>query len=317
MKLNRYTLAIMLIAISFLLRPTADAAEFEFQPRLETGLMYYSIEQTPKSTISQVGATSISSLAQEKIEFSDNIGFVGGGGTLFIRRLFVDFGGQYAFNGSGRTRVADAAYSETENLYNSTDAEYHFQLDRTDLALSAGYMVNRRFSVYAGYKWATVDMDVTFEGTVGVLNIDNIFAFGHVKGKDHYKFQYEGPFIGVTHGWEIDPPGVFNGMISAKVALALLSSKYSADRTGAATYTSINGMEIEPVAESLDEKRAMKGDSLGLTLGFDWHGRTAIESLSYWIGLSGYRYNFDADDSSDSDVNETAVTLKAGLSYVY
>jgi hypothetical protein len=319
MKMKTNTLCIMLITITFLLPPKTDAADFEFQPRLETGLMFYSIEQAPlsKNTLPQAGESSSANFAQEAIEFSDNMGFVGGGGTLFIRRLFVDLSGQYAFNGSARTHASGSEYLETENLFFSTEDDYHGQFYRTDMALSAGYAVNRRFSVYAGYKWAAVDLDVTFEGPASGLNIDNWLASGRFEAEEYDKLRYEGPFIGVTHGWEIDQPGFLKGLISAKVALAFLSSKFRIDQTGVITYDSINGVEIEPLVETIEVKNEIKGDTLGLTLGFDWHGMTAIESLSYWIGLSGYRYKFDADDSDEPDVSETAVTFKAGLAYVF
>lgn len=61
-----------------------------------------------------------------------------------------------------------------------------------------------------------------------------------------------------------------------------------------------------------------KGDALGFTLGVGWRGTTAVEGLSYFMGVSGYRYEFEADDSPDqSDINETAILYKAGLSYAF
>ncbi|MEJ2202132.1 MAG: hypothetical protein P8X63_14120, partial [Desulfuromonadaceae bacterium] len=188
---------------------------------------------------------------------------------------------------------------------------------RTDMAISAGYAVSRRFSVYAGYKWAAVDLDLTTEGSVGWLNIDNWLASGRFEGEQHEKFRYEGPFVGVTHGWQIDHPGFLKGLISAKVALAFLSSKFSTNQKASITYDSINGVAIEPIVDTFDVKEDIKGDTLGMTLGFDWHGMTAIKNLSYWIGLSGYRYSFDSVDSYTADIRETAVIFKAGLACVF
>ncbi len=319
MKMKIDMRALVLIMIGFLVLPKTAAADVEFQPRIETGWMFYSFEQTPISKIMLpiYGQSSGFNIAQEKIEISDNIGFVGGGGTLFIRRLFVDVSGQYAFNGSGRTQASSSGYLETENCFISSEDDFHGQFYRTDMAISAGYAVNSRFSVYAGYKWAAVDLDLTSEGPVALLNIDNWLVTGRFKNEQNEKFRYEGPFVGVTHGWQIDHPVFLKGLISVKVALAFLSSKFSVDRRIAMTYDSINGEAIEPVVETLDEKKDIKGDTLGLTLGFDWHGMTAINNLSYWIGLSGYRYNFDADDLEMSDISETAVTFKAGLAYIF
>ena len=310
--------AVVLI-VSLLIMPKAAAADVEFQPRFETGVLFYSFEQTPASKIAlpRSDGSSGFNFAQEKFEISDNIGFVGGGGTLFIRRLFVDVSGQYAFNGSACTQVSSSGFLETENIFISSEDHYHGQFYRTDMAISAGYTVNSRFSVYAGYKWAAVDLDMTSDGPMGWLDIDNGLASGRFESEAHDKFRYEGPFIGVTHGWQIDHSGFFKGLISAKVALAFLSSKFSIDERSAITYDSINGVEIEPIVETMERIGDIKGDTLGLTLGFDWHGMTAIKNLSYWIGLNGYRYNFDAEDSEAPDVRETAVSFKAGLAYVF
>ena len=309
----------MLIAIAVLFPPKTAAAGFEFQPRLETGMMFYSIEQSPlsKSTLSQTGTSPGANLAQEKIEFSDNMAFVGGGGTLFFRRLFVDLSGQYAFNGSARTQASSSEYLGEENLFVNTEDDFHVQFYRTDMAISAGYAVNRRLSIYAGYKWASVDLDITFEGSASGLNIDNWLLSGHLEGEEYDKFRYEGPFIGVAHGWDVVNPGFLKGAISAKVALAFLSSKFSLDQTGAVTYTSMNGVAIDPYITAIDQKEAITGDTLGLTFGFDWNGMTTVESLSYMIGLSGYRYKFDADDPEAADVSETAFIFKAVLTYVF
>jgi hypothetical protein len=319
MKMKNSKTRIMLIAIAVLFTPRAGAAGSEFQLRLESGMMFYSIEQAPlsQSTLSQSGTSSGANWAKEKVEFSDNLGFVGGGATLFFQQIFVDFSGQYAFNGEARFLTSESGYMEDENLFGSEEDNHDVQFYRTDMAISAGYAVNRKFSIYAGYKWAAVDLDTTFEGLTSLLNIDNWLLSGRSRGEVHDKWRYEGPFIGVAHGWEIDYPGFLKGLISAKVALAFLSSKYSMDLTGDATYTSFNGVEIEPLVGAVDLKKVITGDTLGLTFGFDWNGVTAIKSLSYVIGLSGYRYNFDADDLHEPDVSETTLIFRAVLAYVF
>jgi hypothetical protein len=319
MKKKICALAVMLIANSFRVLPAAHAADFAFQPRLETGLMYYSIELAAQSEtmLSNPGESAGYNLGQEKIEFSDNLGFVSGGATLFFNRIFVDLSGQYAFNGNGRSQASSFEYGETVNLFYSSAAEYHGQFHRTDLAVSAGYAVTPGFSVYAGYKWAALDLDTTFDGQASLLDIDNYVANGRIAGEDHYKFKYEGPFIGLTQGWKIDNPGIFNGLISAKLALAYLSSKLNQAQTGSLRFYSINGVAIEPITFPIDERTEVKGDTLGLALGFEWHGTTSIKSLSYGISVSGYRYNFDSDDSAFPDISETAVICRVGLTYLF
>ena len=319
MKKKIHTLAIMLISSSFLLVPKTGVADFEFQPRLETGVMFYCFEQAPRSEtmLSKPGEASGSNYAAKKVELSDYLDFISGGGTFFINRLFIDLSGQYTFNGNARTQVSESIYLENRNIFFSDETDNHAQFDRTNQAVSAGYAVTGRFSVYVGYKWAASDLHSTFDGAFGSLDINNYIASGRAIGANHNKFKYEGPFIGVTHGWVIDNPGFFKGLISAKVALAYLRSEFSLNQTGTMIYDSINGLEIEPVFVPLYQKTKIKGDTLGLALGFDWHGTTPIKNLSYGIGISGYRYNFDADDSDSIDVNETAVTFKVRLSHVF
>lgn len=247
--------------------------------------------------------------------------FVGWGATLFINRLFIDLSGQYAFDGSDRTTVSQSQYTEqTENdtsLFVAVMPEYHGQFDRTDHAVSVGYAVTKRFSVFAGYKWTENDLDRSFEGPFSVLEMDNWVANGRVKGEEVVKFQYEGPFIGVAHGWTIDRFSIFEGMASVNVGIAHLNSKLNEDEKGTTQIDSLKGQPIEPFVETYSVAREIKGDTMGLTLGLNWRGMTSIRNLSYSFGISGYRYRFDSDDSDASDINETAVTFKIGLTYTF
>ena len=228
-----YTPLIMLIAGCFLFPSEAHAATFEFQPRLETGLFYYSIDLAALSetTLSNTGAPSGRNAGHDKIEFSDNMGFIGGGATFFIGRLFADLSVQRAFKGSARCRDALFEYDKDNNTFLSAEAENQAQFDRTDGAVAIGYAVTRKFSLYAGYKWAKLDLDNAFDGRVSYLVIDDHVLNGRAAGVERNKFQYEGPFVGLTDGWDIGKAGFFHGLISAKLALAYLKSKLRQDLT--------------------------------------------------------------------------------------
>ena len=196
------------------------------QPRLETGLFYYSIDLAALSetTLSNTGAPSGRNAGHDKIEFSDNMGFIGGGATFFIGRLFADLSVQRAFN-------ALFEYDKDNNTFLSAEAENQAQFDRTDGAVAIGYAVTRKFSLYAGYKWAKLDLDNAFDGRVSYLVIDDHVLNGRAAGVERNKFQYEGPFVGLTDGWDIGKAGFFHGLISAKLALAYLKSKLRQDLT--------------------------------------------------------------------------------------
>ncbi len=60
-----------------------------------------------------------------------------------------------------------------------------------------------------------------------------------------------------------------------------------------------------------------KGDALGLTLGLTWRGVTPVDGLNYSVGVSGYKYEFDADEKGTADIDEFAVLFKAGVAYAF
>jgi hypothetical protein len=310
---------IMLITVGPYLSPKAHASIFTVQPRLETGLMYYSVERAAisETTLPNAGETTGYNSGHEKNEFSDNMGFIGGGATFFRNRLFADLSAQYAFDGSSRAQDSKFEYSEATNSFTDATGEYQGQFDRWDRAVSVGYALTRRFSIYAGYKWASTDMDAAIAGQASILDIDNYVLNGHFSGEEDYQFEYEGPFVGLANGWEIGHGCFFDGLISAKLALAYLNSKLRLDQTGTLVIESINGSPIDPVIGPLDQQQTIKGTTWGLAFGLDWRGATQIGNLAYCIGISGYRYNFNSDDSLFSDISETSVIFKVGLSYVY
>jgi len=310
---------ITLITGCLLFLPKTYASILGFHPRLEAGLMYYSIELAALSetTLPNAGDTSGRNFGYDKIEFSDNMGFVGGGATLFINRLFVDLSAQYTAEGNARSQDSLSEYNEATNSLTTIISEDEAQFDRTDRALSIGYAITRRFSVYAGYKWATLHLNNTFNGQVTYLKIDDYVLSGSISGVDHYKFEYDGPFVGLANGWEMGHGGFFNGLISAKLALAYLNSKLLQSETGTAIFNSFSGTEVDPRFVPLDEKKTIKGTTWGLALGLDWRGATPIGNLAYCIGVSGYRYNFNSDESTFSDISETSVIFKVGLGYAY
>jgi hypothetical protein len=310
---------ITLITGCLLFSPKTHASIFALQPRLEAGLMHYSIELAALSetTLPNAGNTTGHNSGHDKIKFSDNMGFVGCGATFFIHHLFVDLSAQFTVDGNARSQDSVSEYGEATNSLTTITTEDEAQFDRTDRALSIGYAITRRFSVYAGYKWATLHLDNTFDGQVSYLNIDNYVLNGHISGLDHYEFEYNGPFVGMTNGWEMGRGGFFSGLITAKLALAYLNSNLLQNETGTAMFDSINGTEVDPESVPFDDTKTTKGTTWGLALGLDWRGATPIGNLAYCIGVSGYRFNFNSDDSSLPDISETSVIFKVGLSYAY
>lgn len=318
----------------------AAADPFSVQPRLEVGIMAYAFES---EAISETLLTKPllfnngNNFTQKAFEYNDNLSFIGLGGTLFFKRLFLDLSGQYAFDGHDSETVGFGAYETLSNdeenqymntCYFSTEPVYDVRFERSELAVSLGYAVGSRTSLFAGYKWASTDFDATYEGTYSSVlynsdpDLDGT-AGGRVWGDAEFKFKYEGPFIGAVQGWEFSPCRWINGVFTVNLALAYLQGKFILERrNGYMSLTWINGQPVTEISQPLDEggvtnRFNTEGDSLGLTMGIAWRGATAVDGLSYNIGIHGYRYEFDSQNNAQSDINETAIVYKFGVAYVF
>jgi hypothetical protein len=321
-KLNSFSIVLVVSSIFFLFKPTY-AVDFQLQPRLETGVSLYSIEigGTHQTVQAMPDGSTGGSLTQQKIEFKDTMNFVGGGTTLFIHRLFVDLGMQYSFDGNDRTDSSWSIYVEDDgegsSFFESADSEYRGEFNRQDLAVSMGYAITDRFSVFVGYKWAELDLDTTFEGPYGLVNIDYYVGHGSMTGEEHLQFKYEGPFVGVTHGWQIDWSSKYIGLFSVNIGLARLNCKLNQDQKGNLRVDSVNGFDIEPINEPYTYHNEVKGETSGLALALGWHGITSIKHLTYSVGISGYRYQFDLDESSYQEISESSLICKVGIAYAF
>lgn len=317
---------------------SAMARNISFQPRLDSGVMYYEFECEAFSRTLR----PVSNYTQSAFKYSDYMPFLTVGGTLFINRFFLDLNGQYAFSGHDSTSMAESIYfwssydadnNFMNSYYSACTYENSVNIDRHDIAVSLGYTLNRKLSIFAGYKWAETQFDETFDGpfTDRLYNqIDDTeddldYYSGYNWGQSTFKFNYYGPFIGFIQGWDFSDVRLLKGMLAANVAVAYLEGKV--DNTYVNQHTSItciNGEqippeEVEPTGHNISGQRDTKGDALGLTVGISWRGMTALEGLSYSVGISAYRYEFDSENKNiiGRDINETAVTFKLGLAYLF
>lgn len=327
MKKKICTIHILVVLGSLLIYfNSAFAVDLDFQPRIEAGVMSYSFEQSSHGVTVPTGMDDTSGFNQtrEEIEFKATMGFVSGGATLFYNRLFVDLSGQYTLEGSDRMAVSESIYNEADensfglSTYTTVEAGYDAQLERSDHAIAVGYAVTRRLSLFAGYKWAVVDLDTTIDGPFSLLVINNAVFNGQITGDENVEFKYEGPFVGLTHGWQIDGSSIFQGLVSINAGLAHLNSKLVRRRTINLRVESMNGQDVEtPETLQMNLAEEIEGDTLGFTFGMSWRGLTPVENLTYSLGINGYRYQFDSDDSISPDISETAVSLKVGLVYLF
>lgn len=311
-------ITIGIFSYSFLLlTKPVDAAQFELYPRLETGITNYSIQYSAlsESVLTLPGQTSGYNQTSEKTEYHDYLSYIGGGGTLFINRFYIDLSKQYTFDGSHSSPTAYSFYEENEDdltLFASAEAQRQSEFDHTDSAIAMGYAISRHLSLFVGYKWTDLDLKSRLDGSIYTV-FTNIGYIGHSLAHiiNDGSFQYEGPFIGATHGWEFDTKRYFKGMLSFKLGLAFLNSKYTNVRKVALRDTRTN-----EITTWVDHEET-KGHTWGFTLGLGWRGNTPIENLTYSLKISGYRYNFDNDNAVLGDISESVLNYTVGATYAF
>ena len=317
---------------------TADAARLSFQPRLEVGVMSYAFESEQISNT--VVADPVTqdygqSYSQQLFEYNGNLNFLGVGGTIFLGRFFLDISGQYARDGEDSETVGYSGYiaqnyDEDSQSFIAAEPVHDVSFDRQDMAVSLGYTLGSQSSVFVGYKWAITQFDTTYQGPYSMVNynVDDDLdgpSGGRVWGETQFSFEYQGPFIGAVQGWDFRPCRLIQGVFTTSLALAYLQGKVSLDRNTGYFEQNWKGDQQTPeIVTQLEgggvaNRYDTKGNSVGLTLGVAWRGSTAVDGLSYNIGISGYRYEFDAQDKDNpqSDINETCVVYKFGIAYVF
>lgn len=369
------------LIVSSVLAGNSTYAEFTigglnvgFQPRLNGGGMYYEFSQPGADALAQaqqaefaeatqnaindilrqqnvqgsVAEPVIESVAiEEPFEVSALLPTIGGGGTLFVDRFFIDGYAQHAFQTSDSvSQSQDVSLSafgtgtlQNQPLtFNATQIErqsrtFDVDIDRTEWSVSAGYAVTDSFSVYAGYKRA----ETTFEQNLAEGNIirDITIAFtaqpatasgqairqeGTISQNVERDFEHDGPFVGAVYGWPINQ-WVFDGLLTFNLAVAFLDGEV----TERATDTIITFEGAQQPEQVPDIESVLEGDSIGLSLGLSWKGSTPVEGLAYLIGVNGYQYDFDGDTvrlstepvdrNVDVDFDETVINFQAGLSY--
>jgi hypothetical protein len=310
---------------------TARAADISFQPRLEAGVMQYSFESEAVSSITPTEPVPFNTgfnFSQQGFEYSDNLPVVGLGGTFFFNRLFLDVSGQWATDGEDSAMVAFSGYDAAGNSFLAAEPLHKVRFNRSDTAVSIGYAFSTHFSVFAGYKWAKTEFKSTFQGRISMVNYDVDSGLdgtvgGRIWGDLKFNFEYEGPFVGAIHGWEFNNGRFLKGVLTASLALAQLEGEVAIkQKNTSVTVTWVDGQSVPDVTNAVEDggltnRFDTDGSTLGLTVGIGWRGSTALEGLSYYLGLSGYRYEFEPELKSESDINETATVLKGGLSYAF
>ena len=311
-------------AVAALQTPLVSAIDFAIQPRLEIGAMYYEYEQEDRAEIRATGNpvdglpnSTVTTTAQNGLNFKDTLPFISGGITLFVDKFFVDLSAQYADNGSdnadnrsSQVSTQNGQFSDNALQFASNNADF----DRTDFSISVGYAITKNFAVYAGYKSAETDFKIKRNGVLRTdrcsVNNTCVSTTGTFTANTNLKFELDGPFVGGTYGWELGK-GALSGTLAGNFAVAFL------DADTKETTTNIILTPVTPSgnrSQLPNQSAKISGDTVGLSLGALWYGSTPINSLSYVVGVDGYNYSFSGDTA---DFEETIVRFKVGAAYAF
>ncbi len=300
------------------------------------GGMYYEYEQDSAFT-QNLTDSNLGILGSETFEVSAILPIVGGGGTFFIDRFFLDVYGQHAFEQDDNENSFTASASSRvtlvggESQFSQFESKRDVDIERNEWAVSVGYSVTDNFALFAGYRSADTDLDSSETGKTITDNVVTNPPTAQRKTADVTQdstrdFDQKGPFVGFGYGLPLKR-GIFDGIISFDLAVAKLDGDVTKKtKNRIQTNVRINGV---PQADRTlpDQTINLDGDAIGLNLGFHWKGFTPVKGLSYMIDIVGHRYDFESDsatlkqvgagdfDLGDVDYHELVISSRLGLSY--
>ncbi len=285
----------------------AGPADFGIRPRVETGLLLYQLQEDDYNYIANT-ATDYEENRIQGIDISSTMITLGTGVTVFVSRFFADLSLQKALNGDDSFSRDQYYYYENNTLgfeeYQG-DGDGTADFDRLETSLSLGYAITNNLAVFIGYKRAETDFTMRIDYDVRE-SINSFVETYSVINRLNVTHTYKGPFTGASYAWPVNR-GLLRGSLAANIALAFLSGDLDATENWSDDY----GSQYQP------NPLTFSGDTLGFTLGAKWTGTTGLDRLTYSVGMHYYRYNFEADNSDQSDITETALSIRGGLGYSF
>ncbi len=248
------------------------AAELSVEPRLAAGASYYNLDID--------GAVVVGDDSVDNVEFSDFLYLVGGGLTLSKDRFFIDFYGQYSFDGEDELDL-DAVVGGVEANNVVQDVEF----DRFETALTVGYRITDQFAAFIGFRYADVDFDGS--GSLGAVSVDL-----------STELNQKGPFFGVGY---VVPTTIFNGAFVGNAAVAYLDGDLD--------------NEIESSALSNDASFDVDGTAIGFNVGASWVTPLS-DQLKLVVGADVAQYRFK-DDDDETDFDELITRIRTELRYTF
>jgi len=297
--------------------PTAEAdddAVVLIQPRISVGQQEYQLEFD--DVLSPSGSSGFD--FRDGFRVDDQLPFAGAGVTVTMNRWFLDVSGQRSQRGHEET-YQFSGRALGNDVFAPGDGHPHhlgIDLDREEFNATLGYGFTDAFSVYVGYKDATVNMSQRQSPEPRPDPGDILFI-----GDYAMDFSYRGCFIGATY---VIPVGAA-GALSLQSSLARLDGSFSQRFSGdvlLAAPTAANQFAGVPIDKGFRDG-VVDGDSLGVNVGVSWTGTLgwidpALSRLTYTVGIDRSQYEFDSSGSKAfwaADFQEKHTRVRLDLRY--
>jgi len=313
---RRYVQSILFLFI--FLPINGNALDFTIEPRLQTGVIDYQLEQ---KSVSVINERTGEFATDHGFKLVSPLTFVGGGATLFANRFFVDLYFQKAFSGSDTAlhsldlKVTESSGGDLVTIEGNYPVIIDSDFEREEYSLSIGYALGARWVLYGGYREAKTSfsdaLSVVTELTGSSGDLEIPFSVTG-QGKRRTSFKQDGYFIGGVYALNV---GDF-AVISLNAAVAFLDGKYdSRGSIDTDISANANGQQFAD-KQSINIGTNYDGDTVGLSLGAAWKGRIG-ERAGYTLGVDGYSYDFDAKQEFVASLSESMLRFSVGLSYQF
>ena len=299
----------------------ASAQSVIVQPRVSTGVQDYQLHFDDVITPIASGGTDI----RGGFKVADTITFVGAGLNVAYGRFFADVSGQWSQNGTDHNQqiegnaIGSGVFTNGDGQNHDSEVRFH----RQELNFSLGWAATSDFSVFAGYKYAKVDLTQHLSPILSpppLVNTatgedGNVLFFGDYL----MNFTYNGGFIGATYAL----PVASVGAIALQSSLARLDGVFRQHFMGNVFVTNpAFPNNLRPIDGSFKDGQ-VDGISFGLNVGISWSGNCAwisqqLQRLVYTIGIDQSQYKFDSGKSKSlwaADLEEKNTRARFELRY--
>jgi hypothetical protein len=306
---------------AFGLAAHANAQSVAVTPRISTGMQDYQLRFNDVITALPTGGTDI----RGGFKVADTITFVGSGLNVAYGQFFADASGQWSQTGHNHNQqvegnaIGDGVFTAGDGQNHDSDVSFN----RREFNLSVGWGATSELSVFAGYKYARVDLTQHLSPILTPPPLVNYTTGqdGNVLFLGDYlmHFTYNGGFVGATYAVPVGSIGA----IALQSSLARLDGAFAQRFSGEVFVTNPNfPNNLRPINPSFKDGQ-VDGISFGLNVGISWSGgcgwiSQGLQRLFYTIGVDQSQYTFDSGKSKSlwaADLTEKNTRARFELKY--